>query len=167
MLEIPDSVVVPSRSPVALPWWRSSDPVGGLGWPAVCRNCSLTSAGCPWIMAFVRRRASLSHVLDMKSEEATHLILSPFHAPVHFANTLSIFRMILLAHCTAAATIDSVLGLGLESNRSSAVFRCRATSIPATMASTRLRPSSIPTFYRFRLLFVQQRNRIGRIFSAP
>src|SRR5438128_1022839 len=50
--------------------------------------------------------------------------------------------------------MDSVLGLGLESNRSSAVFRCRATRIPATIASTRLRPSSIPTFYRFRLLFV-------------
>jgi hypothetical protein len=38
-------------------------------------------------------------------------------------NTLSIFFMIRSAHCTAAATSDSVLGLGLESKRSSAVFR--------------------------------------------
>ena len=37
----------------------------------------------------------------------------------------------------------SVRGLGRLSPRSSGVFRCRATRIPATMASTRLRPSSI------------------------
>jgi hypothetical protein len=34
-------------------------------------------------------------------------------------------------------------GLGRLSNRSSVVFRCRATRIPATIASTRLRPSSM------------------------
>src|SRR5271166_515478 len=50
--------------------------------------------------------------------------------------------MILSAHCTAEATRDSVLGLGFESKRSSVVFKWRATSIPATIASTRLRPSS-------------------------
>jgi hypothetical protein len=47
------------------------------------------------------------------------------------------------AHWTAAATSDSVLGLERLSNKSSVVFRCRATRIPATIASTRLRPSSI------------------------
>jgi hypothetical protein len=62
---------------------------------------------------------------------------------VHFPNTLSILRMIRSAHWTAAATKYSVLGLGFESRRSSAVFKCRVTRIPATMASTRLRPSSI------------------------
>jgi serine/threonine protein kinase len=43
--------------------------------------------------------------------------------PDELANTLSIFFMIHFAHCTAAATMDSVLGLGSESKRSSAVFR--------------------------------------------
>jgi len=38
-------------------------------------------------------------------------------------NTLSIFRMIRSAHCTADATSDSVLGLGFVSYKSSAVFR--------------------------------------------
>lgn len=41
------------------------------------------------------------------------------------------------------ATIDSVLGLDLVSKRSSVIFRCRATRISATIASTRLRPSSM------------------------
>jgi len=34
---------------------------------------------------------------------------------VYVGNTSSIFRIILSAHCAAAATMDSVLGLGLES----------------------------------------------------
>jgi hypothetical protein len=43
---------------------------------------------------------------------------------LHLAgNTLSIFRIIRSAHCTAEATIDSVRGLGLESDNSSVVFR--------------------------------------------
>jgi hypothetical protein len=44
-------------------------------------------------------------------------------------NTLSIFFMIRSAHCTAAATKDSVLGLERLSNKSSVVFRYRATRI--------------------------------------
>jgi hypothetical protein len=61
----------------------------------------------------------------------------------YFGNTPSIFRMIRSAHWTAAATSDSVLRLERLSNRSSVVFGCRATRIPATIASTRLRPSSM------------------------
>jgi hypothetical protein len=38
-------------------------------------------------------------------------------------NTLSIFRMILSADCTAEATSDSVRGLGRESNRSSVFLK--------------------------------------------
>jgi hypothetical protein len=38
-------------------------------------------------------------------------------------NTLSIFLMIRSAHRTAAETMDSVLGLERQSNRSSVVFR--------------------------------------------
>jgi len=41
----------------------------------------------------------------------------------HFPNTPSTLPMILSAHCTAAATSDSVLGLERLSNRSSVVFR--------------------------------------------
>src|SRR5271157_3130131 len=61
--------------------------------------------------------------------------------------------MILSAHCTAEATRDSVLGLGFESKRSSVVFKWRATRIPATIASTRLRPSSMNPAYHIRFLF--------------
>ena len=39
--------------------------------------------------------------------------------------------MILSAHCTAAATMASVLGLTRLSKRSSVLLRCRATRIPA------------------------------------
>jgi hypothetical protein len=42
---------------------------------------------------------------------------------VYFGNTLSIFRIIRSAHWTAAATIDSVLGLERLSKSSSVVFR--------------------------------------------
>jgi hypothetical protein len=41
----------------------------------------------------------------------------------------------------------TVPGLGRPSNKSSAVFRRRATSIPATIADTRLRPSSGQEYY--------------------
>lgn len=51
--------------------------------------------------------------------------------------------MIRSAHCTADAISDSVRGLGRLSCKSSVFFRCRATSIPATMANTRFLPSSI------------------------
>jgi hypothetical protein len=37
-------------------------------------------------------------------------------------------------------------------NKSSAVFRCRATRISATIASTRSRPSSTRPWYQFRML---------------
>ncbi len=47
------------------------------------------------------------------------------------------------AHCTADEIRYSVRGLGRLSPRSAGVFKCRATRIPATMASTRFRPSSI------------------------
>src|ERR1017187_7979246 len=60
--------------------------------------------------------------------------------------------MLLSAHGMAEATKDSVLGLGLESKRSSVVFRWRATRIPATIASTRLRPSSMREAYPIRAL---------------
>lgn len=43
----------------------------------------------------------------------------------HLPKTLSILLMIRSAHWTAAATSDWFLGLGFESNRSSAVFGCR------------------------------------------
>src|SRR4029077_2649070 len=74
---------------------------------------------------------------------------------LYFPKTLSIFCMILSAHWTEAAIIASVRGLPCgPPNKSSAVFKCRATRMPATIANTRLRPSSIRTFYDFRLLFV-------------
>src|ERR1035438_5411077 len=57
--------------------------------------------------------------------------------------TPSILLIIRSAHWTALAINDSVLGLGRDSCRSSGFFRCRATKIPATMAKTRFRPSSI------------------------
>src|SRR5579872_6823688 len=66
-----------------------------------------------------------------------------FPFPGELPNTPSIRVMIRSAHCTADAIKHSVRGLGRLSPRSSGVFRCRATRIPATMASTRLRPSSI------------------------
>src|SRR5207253_6012734 len=63
-------------------------------------------------------------------------------------------RIILSAHCTAAAISASVYGLLCgPPNRSSAVFKCLATRIPATIANTRFRPSSTHTGYTFRLLF--------------
>lgn len=57
--------------------------------------------------------------------------------------------MILSAHWTAAATIDLVRGLSRVSNRSSLVFRCRATRIPAMMPMTLFLPSSMPSCYIF------------------
>ena len=66
-----------------------------------------------------------------------------FPFPGELPNTPSILVMIRSAHCTADAIRHSVRGLGRLSPRSSGVFRCRATRISATMASTRLRPSSI------------------------
>ena len=51
--------------------------------------------------------------------------------------------MVRSAHWTADETRFSVRGLGRLLSRSSGVFRCRATRIPATMANTLLRPSSI------------------------
>ena len=86
---------------------------------------------------------------------------------VYFGNAASILRMIRSAHCTALAINDSVLGLGFESIRSSMVFRCRATRIPATIASTRLRPSStsaILTLSSFvRLMDSRQKNHTCKI----
>jgi len=61
----------------------------------------------------------------------------------HYRPIPSILRMIRSAHWTALAISDSVLGLGRDSWRSSGFFRCFATRMPATMAKTRLRPSSI------------------------
>src|SRR5271166_2186031 len=79
--------------------------------------------------------------------------------------------MILSAHCTAAATRDSVLGLGLESKRSSVVFKWRATRIPATIASTRLRPSSMNAAYHIRFLFayykLRMRSKYAEGVSGP
>jgi hypothetical protein len=72
-------------------------------------------------------------------------------------NRLSIFRTIhRSAHCTADATKDSIRGLLLQSNRSSVVFRCRATRIPATIASTACVP--LPSQHRnmFRLVFASK-----------
>jgi hypothetical protein len=77
--------------------------------------------------------------------------IRPFPVPLsehcwlqcEFECTPSIFRMILSAPCTAAATIDSVFGLPRLSNRSSVVFKSRDTKIEAMIPSTRLRPSSI------------------------
>jgi hypothetical protein len=76
-----------------------------------------------------------------------------FPFPGELPNTPSIRVMIRSAHCTADAIRHSVRGLGRLSPRSSGVLRCRATRIPATMASTRLRPSSIldSPFVRFSL----------------
>jgi hypothetical protein len=76
-----------------------------------------------------------------------------FPFPSELPKAPSILVMIRSAHCTADAMRLSVLGLGRLSPRSSGVLRCRATRIPATMASTRLRPSSIlnSPFVRFSL----------------
>src|SRR5271157_3374418 len=79
--------------------------------------------------------------------------------------------MILSAHCTAEATRDSVLGLGFESKRSSVVFKWRATRIPATIASTRLRPSSMNAAYHIRFLFayynLRSRSKYSEGVSGP
>ena len=66
---------------------------------------------------------------------------------------LSIFLMIRSVQLTALATSDSVLGVERHSCNSSALFKWRATRIPATIASTRLRPSSTAGCYYIRLSF--------------
>ena len=68
---------------------------------------------------------------------------APRMANRNYRYTPSILRIIRSAHWTALAINDSVLGLGRDSCRSSGFFRWRATRIPATMAKTRFRPSSM------------------------
>lgn len=83
---------------------------------------------------------SVAHRL---SQRATKIFHAP--GPIRHASgmagiypkTLSMFRRILSAHWIAAATILSVPGLSCgPPNRSSAVSWCRATMIPAMIAST-------------------------------
>jgi hypothetical protein len=81
--------------------------------------------------------------------------------PIRFS-----FLMIRSAHWTAAATSDSVLGLERLSNRSSVVFKCRATRIPATISSTRLRPSSITTHGSRVAFYSLKRIRVDHTVSA-
>jgi len=79
------------------------------------------------------------------------------------ANTLSIFRMILSANWTAVVIIASVRGLPYEPpNKSSAVLKCRATRILTTIASTRLRPSSMRVSD-----FVFRSSSLRRMISVP
>ena len=106
----------------------------------------------------LRGRRIWGGVLDITLKVAVAPTLTrpaalPWEQRVYLLNTLSIFRIILSAHCTAAATSDSERGVAFESNSSSAVLMCRATRIPATMARTRLRPSSISPSYCFRFSF--------------
>src|SRR5216683_1410553 len=86
------------------------------------------------IVVVVRGRA----VLILYPWQGNHKLLLN-----HYRPRPSILRMMRSAHWTALAIKDSVLGLGRDSCRSSGFLRCLATRMPATMAKTRLRPSSM------------------------
>src|SRR6266851_4520197 len=101
------------------------------------------------IVVVVRGRA----VLILYPWQGNHKLLLN-----HYRPRPSILRMMRSAHWTALAIKDSVLGLGRDSCRSSGFLRCLATRMPATMAKTRLRPSSMwimASIFAFCLLLPQ------------